>query len=553
MGEQTRDYPDCLTRNEQSFDFAGEKVFSRGDYFVYFLLTCISVFSIIDFGRHWISIDGWAEYPVALLLITIVLILKLMEHQARWLMLPLMKKPLVTSAPEGLKVAVVTTFVPGGEPLAMLEESLSAMVAITYPHETWVLDEEDDELVKALCMKLGAKHFSRRNLSQYQTREGTFKSQSKHGNINAWLHEIGFARYEFVTAFDPDHIPAPTFLTSVLGYFKDSKVGYVQAPAAYHNQNASFIARGAAEETYSYYSCTQMAAHALGHPFVTGCHNTHRVAALKEVGGFAAHNADDLLITLLYRNHGWRGVYVPRTLARGLVPVNWNDYLGQQVRWARSILDVKLRRYQRLQQKLSVVERFTALIDGVVYLQSSITIPIMVVVLAIVLASKNGGGGLSSPTLIKFITMCAVLQAASFYRQRFFIDPRTEWGLHWRAKLLRYAKWPHILMAFRDVLFRRDAPYTLTLKVNSGSSMPSVLWPHYLTIVVIGSAWIVGVVRDNPVNPILQVCAAISIVGTLFLILSERMKFPSPYQKSQTPETMGVRPKHVAAKSASTG
>ncbi len=79
----------------------------------------------------------------------------------------------------------------------------------------------------------------------------------------------------------------------------------------YYNQSASFIARGAAEETYGYYSSIQMTSYALGYPIVTGCHHTHRVSALREIGGFAPHEADDLLITVHYRAAGWKGVYVP--------------------------------------------------------------------------------------------------------------------------------------------------------------------------------------------------------------------------------------------------
>ena len=194
----------------------------------------------------------------------------------------------------------------------MLGETVRALVRMDYPHETWVLDECDDPQVKALCMRLGACHFSRKHAPRYQTAAGTFQARSKHGNYNAWLDAIGFQRYEIIAAFDPDHVPVPTFLTEVLGYFNDPEVGYVQVAQVYYNQRASFIARGAAEETYGYYSSVQMAAYALGYPIVTGCHNTHRVIALQHVGGFAPHDADDLLLTLLYRSQHWRGVYVPQ-------------------------------------------------------------------------------------------------------------------------------------------------------------------------------------------------------------------------------------------------
>ena len=148
----------------------------------------------------------------------------------------------------------------------MLEVTVQALVAMAYPHDTWVLDEGDDARVHALCTRLGARHFSRKSLPHYQTAEGRFQARSKHGNYNAWLAEHGFAHYDVIVNVDPDHVPAPTFLHEVLGYFADPKIGYVQVPQAYYNQEASFVARGAAEETYAYYSVTQMASYGAGLP-----------------------------------------------------------------------------------------------------------------------------------------------------------------------------------------------------------------------------------------------------------------------------------------------
>jgi cellulose synthase (UDP-forming) len=95
-----------------------------------------------------------------------------------------------------------------------------------------------------------------------------------------------------------------------------------------------------------------MASYVMGYPIIVGCHNTHRVSALKQVGGFAPHDDDNLLITLFYRVKGWRGVYVPQILARGLTPADWSSYLRQQRRWARSVLDIKFRLYAKLRQHL---------------------------------------------------------------------------------------------------------------------------------------------------------------------------------------------------------
>jgi len=135
------------------------------------------------------------------------------------------------------------------EPLEMLEETVAALVALDYPHDTWVLDEGNDEEVRELCRRLGARHFSRKHLHQYQQATGPHEARTKHGNYNAWLAEVGFGRYDLIAAFDPDHIPERDFLSRVVGYFDDPRIGYVQSAQVYYNQKASFIARGAAEDS----------------------------------------------------------------------------------------------------------------------------------------------------------------------------------------------------------------------------------------------------------------------------------------------------------------
>ncbi len=298
-----------------------EAVFAWWDYPLFAGLSGLSVASIAFVASYWVVKGDAAHHPVLFALITAPFLMGLVIYECRWFAMPLMRRPRAMNPAAGWRVGVATTFVPGAEPIEMLAETLQALVAMDYPHDTWVLDEGNDDRVAAICRSLGARHFSRKGRPEYQTSSGAFQTKTKHGNYNAWLDEIGFANYDIVVGFDPDHVPAQHFLSRVLGYFDDPAVGFVQAAQVYYNQAASFVARGGAEESYAYYSSIQMTVYAMGYPIVTGCHNTHRVSALKEVGGFAAHEADDLLITLYYRNAGWRGIYIPETLAVGLVPV----------------------------------------------------------------------------------------------------------------------------------------------------------------------------------------------------------------------------------------
>lgn len=512
-----------------------EGLLTRSDLIIFVVLTCISTSAIVAFLVHWFSFGDWLVYPVSFSILTLIVLVKVANSQTKWFSLLLMKRPRPIGPRVGLKIAVVTTIVPEAESHEMLEKTVRAMVALDYPHDTWVLDEGDQEEIKALCQRTGALHFSRKNIPHYQSDGGTFQARSKHGNYNAWLYEIGFDRYEIITAFDPDHVPIPSFLARVLGYFEDATIGYVQTAQAYYNQRASFLARGAAEETYEYYSCSQMAAYNFDQPAVVGCHNTHRAAALKDVGGFAAHDADDLLIGLRYQTHGWRGVYVPEILARGLTPVDWNGYLTQQLRWARSVIDIKCRLHRLLGKKLSPVGQALSAVHGLFYLQNSITTFLIFLLLAYMLATGHVPQVLSWTTLAKILALGLVLQLCAFYRQRFYLAPRKEWGTHWRAAVLRYAKWPVFLWALWDVAMGHRVPYALTLKVRAQSRSYLLLIPHLLVITVLCAACATGLLLEREIPWLLYWVAAVLVTASLGLILTGWLPFPAPYDESLLP------------------
>ncbi len=507
-----------------------KNVFQWWDYPIYFFLTAVILIAIVYFFSFWFSLEDWKNYPVYFSIMTLLILNALSIYLFLWFMLSQMRKPLHIQSKKGWKVGVATTFVPGAESIEMLEVTLNALTELDHPHDTWVLDEGDDDDVKKLCRRLGAKYFSRKNMPQYQARQGTFKSRSKHGNYNSWLHEIGYDQYDIVSFFDPDHVPVPEFLSRVLGFFEDKSIGYVQAPQIYYNQKASFIARGAAEETYNYYSGLQMACYKMGCPIITGCHNTHRVTALRQVGGLAPHDADDLLTTLYYRASGWEGVYVPEILAKGITPVDWSGYLAQQRRWARSVLDIKFRIFPGISRNLPLITRIISFLHGLTYIQESVFTLTGLILFASILATGD------IPLLAhlfgtKPFIFLLILGSCGLYRQRFFFEWRNEAGFHWRAGLLRYAKWPYILQALFEALVNKQSPYSLTFKARSAPHKHTLIWRHLSIAVIIAIAWSTGYFYNHIVFVSLHIWTAIIIALSLILIVTEFLNYPDPYNK----------------------
>jgi cellulose synthase/poly-beta-1,6-N-acetylglucosamine synthase-like glycosyltransferase len=503
-------------------------VMTGGERFAYALLTGVVLVGLVLFASFSIGLreeGSTGTYIVATLLVAYQLTAWLL----RWMALPRMRRPSSPPpTPPDTRIATVTTFVPGAESLEMLELTLRALVAMDLPHDTWVLDEGDEAAVRALCIRHGVHHFSRKHQPELSTETGRYAAATKHGNYNAWLTMAGFARYDVIVSFDPDHVPERHYLTRTIGYFADPEIGYVQVPQVYYNQDASWIARGAAEETYDYYSAHQMVSYGLGHPIVVGSHTAHRVAALQDIGGFAVHDADDLLATLLYRGAGWRGVYVPETLAVGLTPTSWSVYMGQQARWTRSVLDIKLRSFPDVAGQLPLIERLIGVLHGIFYLRA-LTIPVAFLILAWLIGTRGVPAFISPPALLALSAFGILLTAVGFFRQRFYLNPERERGLHWRAVVLQFAKWPAQLAAIWQAARGTRVDYAITLKVISPSGRELVLWPHLAAAVLLAEAWVFGALLEPPISAVRTTLAAMIMVASSALAWSETWSYPSAF------------------------
>ncbi|MFD0070244.1 glycosyl transferase, partial [Streptomyces sp. NPDC127574] len=90
---------------------------------------------------------------------------------------------------EGTRVAFLTTYVPGKEPLASVRATLEGALRVTHAGllHVWLLDEGDDDRARDLCAELGVRHFTRHGIPEWNRPHGAHKARTKHGNYNAWL------------------------------------------------------------------------------------------------------------------------------------------------------------------------------------------------------------------------------------------------------------------------------------------------------------------------------------------------------------------------------
>jgi cellulose synthase/poly-beta-1,6-N-acetylglucosamine synthase-like glycosyltransferase len=260
----------------------------------------------------------------------------------------------------GTRVAFLTTIVPSKEPLAIAARTLEAATHITHDGtlDVWLLDEGDDDEVRATCAQLGVHHFTRKGVAAWNVPSGPHKAKTKHGNLNAWLAAHG-DDYDVLISVDPDHIPLPNMCERLLGYFRDPDVAFVVGPQVYGNYD-NLVTKCAESQQYLFHSLLQRAGNFVRSPMLVGTNNAIRIAALRNIGGLQDSITEDLATSLVFHTRHnvstgrrWTSVYTPDVLAVGEGPSSWTDFFTQQYRWSRGGDEVFFRQFGRAMFRLA--------------------------------------------------------------------------------------------------------------------------------------------------------------------------------------------------------
>lgn len=463
---------------------------SKREQFVYYLLLLAGLTTVIAFALWWFQLShvphnfqGFLhsfDYLIFVLL-SFVVWHQIMTEAFSWFVALRIKHPSWISPEPKWRVAFLTAFVPGKEPYDVLEKTLEAMVRADYSHETWLLDEGNDPEAKRICQRLKVKHYSRKGILKYNTKDGPFKAKTKAGNYNSWFHEHRH-RYEFVAQLDVDFVPEKKFLTRMLGYFSDPSVAFVESPQIYGNLKESWIARGAAEQAYNFYGSMQKGFFGNDMTLFIGANHIVRVASHDDIEGYSGHIVEDHLTGMrFYANH-WKSVYVPEILAVGEGPATWDAYFGQQMRWAFGLIHILFTESPRLFPRMKFRHAVNYYFLQQYYFYG------LAQVAGLLLITLYFGFGIYSTEMSLWI-WCVLyppilmMQLTIFlWLQRYGVDPKQESGLMLRGKFLNFAAWPIYFLAFISVLVGKRLTYQVTPKGSGRRSdpRPFLFIPHLI-------------------------------------------------------------------------
>ncbi|MFD5632438.1 MULTISPECIES: glycosyltransferase family 2 protein [unclassified Streptomyces] len=461
---------------------------------------------------HWVEREGGARWLVGLdvaMLIAIGLIELFMVVNVVSIAHATMvaRDPVPVVPQEGTRVAFLTTYVPGKEPLAMVRATLEGAVRITHtgPVDVWLLDEGDDEQAKALCAELGVRHFSRSGVPEWNRDKGVHKARTKHGNYNAWIAMHG-PEYEFFASVDTDHVPLANFLERMMGYFRDPDVAFVVGPQVYGNYENP-VTKAAESQQFLFHALIQRAGNCYRAPMFVGTNNVVRISALLQVGGLYDSITEDMATGFelhRHRNPGtgrhWRSVYTPDVLAVGEGPASWTDFFTQQLRWSRGTYETLFKQYWKAPFTMPPGRLFSYTMMLVYYPMTAVNWLLGILSCFLFLWFGASGTQVAASVWLMLYSDAAALQIGLYlWNRRHNVSPHEPEGSGGLAGMAMSAlSAPIYLKSFGEALTRRPSRFVVTPK--GGEANPDRLLTfriHLTWAALLGVSLAASVVLDH--------------------------------------------------------
>lgn len=247
------------------------------------------------------------------------------------------------------------------EPLDLVQQTIAHLVRQDYPRAKFrvmVLDDSLDDLARwrlaTFCAKVGAEYVARPD------RRG-FKA----GAIN-YATRLLPADVELIAIIDADYWVQPDYVRSIVGYFTNPRISFVQTPQDYRNEEESFLTRQYKRAEAYFYHAIMPSRNEQNAIIFCGTMGMLRRTALEQVGGFAEDQiCEDAEISVRLAVHGWDSLYVDQSFGHGLMPAVFDAYKKQFHRWAFGNVKILFSRWWMiLRSKMTRRQKFDFLVSN---------------------------------------------------------------------------------------------------------------------------------------------------------------------------------------------
>ncbi len=384
------------------------------------------------------------------------------------------RRPLALSGDGGPPPEVDVLIPVYGEPVAVVEPTVAAAARLRGARATvWLLDDGASTDMRRVADRHGARYVAR------AAREG-----AKAGNVN---HALELATAPYAVVLDCDHVPDERFLEATLGHLADERVAFVQTPQYYANAGDGGVAGHAWAQQALFFGAIARGKDGHGATFCCGTNVVFRRAALDDVGGFPEGSlTEDFQLSIHLHERGWRTVYLPEVLARGLGPADMASYVSQQQRWARGCLSALP---TALRARLPWRQKAQYLLSAMYFLSGwTVLVYMSMPILRILTGAQPLGAATADQFLIHFapyfgMALYAVAIAGrGAYTFGGFALASASWWIHVQASILALAG--------------RRGRFVVTPKEGEARRQPRAVAPTLVALALLAGTAILGLSRS---------------------------------------------------------
>jgi cellulose synthase/poly-beta-1,6-N-acetylglucosamine synthase-like glycosyltransferase len=385
------------------------------------------------------------------------------------------------------------------EPPDMLIETIASAERIDYPNfEILVIDNntKDPEVwrpVEEYCRDRDRVRFV--HVDPWPG----FKS----GALNLALTEHTAPDAEIVGVIDADYLVDPDYLRSVVGYFIDPNIAFVQTPQDYREyERDSYLT--ACYDAYRYFFTTSMPSRNERNSIIfAGTMGLLRRSVLEGLGGWDEWCiTEDAETSLRMLKEGYSGLFIPTAYGQGIMPLTFASLKSQRFRWCFGGMQILRRHWRELmpwdrdpKNRLSIGQRFDYLVSGLQWFNDLVNLAFTVVLLTMGAVFLSGGEVGIRPLDGAVVLLPVAIIASGLLRALWALRQRT--GIGGRRALLAFANWLSlswtVSLACVQGLLRAEGVFMRTPKANEGHRLMSALWSARTESIIAAAIWATGI------------------------------------------------------------
>jgi cellulose synthase/poly-beta-1,6-N-acetylglucosamine synthase-like glycosyltransferase len=324
----------------------------------------------------------------------------------------------------------------------------------------------------------------------------------KSGALNLVLAEHTHPDAELIGVIDADYLVDPSYLSSVVGYFHDPELAFLQTPQDYRDyENDGYLT--ACYDAYRYFFLTTMPARNQRNSIIfAGTMGLLRRNVLEKVGGWNEWCVtEDAEASLRILREGYAGLYIGRSFGRGIMPLTFGSLKGQRFRWCFGGMQLLRLHWRDLdpfrrdpENHLTVPQRLDYLVGGLQWLNDLLHLGFALVLLAMAAVILINGSVPLRPLVGASILLPMTLLASGLLRALWSLRLRAR--ISTRRAILAAAGWLSLswTVAYASIqgLFRKEGAFLRTPKVEDRKGVVTAVWTARTESVIALAVWGAG-------------------------------------------------------------